>query len=108
MATPNVKDAAATLGANPFAVFRRVTLPLMVPALIACSALAFIVSFDEIVISLFISGTEFKLQPVSLYYYVQDHIDPLVAAISALMVTGTLVLVLVMERAIGLRRTVSK
>jgi len=104
----NVEDAAGTLGANPFVVFRRVTLPLIVPALIASAALAFIVSFDEVVISLFIAGTQLKLLPVSLYHYVESRADPLVAAISALMVLGTLAIVLVVERAVGLRRAVAK
>src|SRR5205809_384904 len=48
-----VEDAAATLGAKPLQVFRRVTLPLMLPGLIAAGALAFLASFDEVVISLF-------------------------------------------------------
>ncbi|MCX8995939.1 ABC transporter permease [Rhizobiaceae bacterium BDR2-2] len=105
---PSLEDAAATLGAHPLTVFRRVTLPLMMPALVACSALAFIISFDEVVVSLFISGTQLKLLPVVLYNYVESRSDPLVAAASALMVTGTLLLVLVIERAVGLRRTVGK
>jgi len=102
---PALEDAAATLGAHPLTIFRRVTLPLMLPALIACSLLAFIISFDEVVVSLFISGTQLKFLPVALYQYVESRSDPLVAAASALMVSGTLVLVLLIERAVGLRKT---
>ncbi|WP_248313125.1 ABC transporter permease [Bosea sp. F3-2] len=67
---PSVEDAAGTLGASPWQVFRRITLPLMTPALVASAALSFIVSFDEVVISLFIAGTQLKLLPVTLYHYV--------------------------------------
>lgn len=105
---PFVEDAAGTLGASPWQVFRRITLPLMVPALVASAALSFIVSFDEVVISLFIAGTQLKLLPVTLYHYVESWTDPSVAAVSALMVLGTLGIVLVVERAIGLGRAVAK
>lgn len=105
---PFVEDAAGTLGASPFDVFRRITLPLIAPALVASAALSFIISFDEVVISLFIAGTQLKLLPVSLYHYVESRTDPLVAAVSALMVLGSLILVIVIERAIGLRRAVAK
>lgn len=105
---PFVEDAAGTLGAAPWQVFRQITLPLMTPALVASAALAFIVSFDEVVISLFIAGTQLKLLPVSLYHYVESWTDPLVAAVSALLVLGTLGIVLIVERAIGLGKAVSK
>jgi len=105
---PSVEDAAGTLGASPWQVFRRITLPLMAPALVASAALSFIVSFDEVVISLFIAGTQLKLLPLTLYHYVESWTDPLVAAVSALMVLGTLGLVLIVERAIGLGKAVAK
>lgn len=105
---PSVEDAAGTLGANPWDVFRLITLPLIAPALAATAALCFIVSFDEVVISLFIAGTQIKLLPVSLYHYVESRTDPLVAAASALMVLATLALVLVVERGVGLGRAMSK
>jgi putative spermidine/putrescine transport system permease protein len=101
---PSVEDAAATLGGRPLTVFRRVTLPLMAPSLVACSALCFLVSFDEVVVSLFIVGPHLKVLPVSLYHYVESRTDPLVAAASALMILGSLAIVLVLERAIGLRK----
>ncbi|WP_349630613.1 ABC transporter permease [Bradyrhizobium sp. KB893862 SZCCT0404] len=105
---PFVEDAAGTLGADPWEIFRRITLPLMTPALVASAALSFIVSFDEVVLSLFIAGTQLKLLPVSLYHYVESWTDPLVAAVSALLVLGTLGIVLIVERAIGLGKAVSK
>jgi putative spermidine/putrescine transport system permease protein len=70
-------------------------------------ALSFIVSFDEVVVSLFIAGSQLELLPVSLYHYVEVRTDPLVAAISALIVVATLVVVIVVERAMGFRRAMS-
>lgn len=104
----NVEEAAASLGASPWVVLRRITLPLMGPAMIAASALSFIVSFDEVVVSLFVAGTQLKLLPVSLYNYVESRSDPMVAAVSALVVLGTLALIIIVERAMGLRQAVSK
>jgi putative spermidine/putrescine transport system permease protein len=101
-----VEDAAATLGGRPLTVFRRITLPLMMPAMVAAASLSFLVSFDEVVISLFIVGPKLKVLPVSLYLYVESRTDPLVAAASALLVLATLLIVVVLERAIGVRRAI--
>lgn len=101
-----VEDAAATLGASPLQVFRRVTLPLMLPGAIAAAAIVFLVSFDEVVITLFIVGPQLSTLPVALYHYVEARTDPLVAAVSVLTVAFTLAIVLVLERAIGLRKAI--
>ena len=101
-----VEDAAATLGAPPLQVFYRVTLPLMLPGAIAAAAIVFLVSFDEVVITLFIVGPQLSTLPVALYHYVEARTDPLVAAVSVLMVAFTLAIVLVLERAIGLRKAI--
>ncbi|MBL8837403.1 MAG: ABC transporter permease [Alphaproteobacteria bacterium] len=106
--TPDVEDAAATLGARPFTVFRRVTLPLVVPGLIAATALAFLLSFDETVISLFISGPRLQTLPVAVYHYVERRTDPAIAALSALMITGSIAIVVLVERMVGLMRAVGR
>lgn len=105
---PSVEEAAASLGAPPIRVFLRITLPLMAPGMVAASALAFLVSFDEVVISLFVVGPKLTTLPVELYRYVESRSDPLVAAASALLVIGTLAIVLLLERAMGLRRAIGK
>ncbi len=101
-------EAAATLGAHPFTVFRRITLPMMLPGVIAASALVFLVSFDEPVLSLFISGPKLTTLPVAMYHYVEDRADPLIAAASVVLVALTLVVVLVVERTAGLTKTFVK
>lgn len=103
---PGIEDAARSLGASPFRVFRRVTLPMMVPGVVATAAITFLVSFDEVVISLFVVGPQLTTLPVALFRYVESRTDPLVAAVSTLLVALTMLVVFVLDRAVGLRRAV--
>ena len=103
-----IEDAAATLGAAPLTVFRRVTLPLMAPGVIAAAALAFILSFDEVVISLFVVGPRLSTLPVELFRYVEGRTDPLVAALSTVMILATVAAVLVVERTVGVMRALGR
>lgn len=103
-----VEEAAATLGASAPVVFRRVTLPLAAPGVVATAALCFLVSFDEVVISLFMSGARITTLPVAMYQHVETRADPLVAALSVLLVAFTLGIVLVVERSVGLGRAFVK
>lgn len=103
---PGIEDAARSLGASPGRVFWRVTFPLMIPGVVATAAITFLVSFDEVVISLFVVGPQLTTLPVALYRYVEARTDPLVAAVSTLLVGLTLLVVLVLDRAVGLRRAV--
>lgn len=105
---PDLEDAAATLGATPFTVVRRITLPLALPGLIASAALAFLISFDEVVISLFIVGPRLSTLPVEMYRYVEGHTDPLVAALAVVLITLSLGVVLLVERLLGFMRAVGR
>jgi putative spermidine/putrescine transport system permease protein len=80
----------------------------MLPGVIATCAITFLVSFDEVVISLFIVGPRLVTLPVALYRYVESRTDPLVAAVSSVLVLLTILIVLVLDRAVGLRRAVGK
>lgn len=103
---PGVEEAAASLGARPLAVTLRVTLPLAAPGIAAAALLVFLVSFDEVVITLFVAGPQLTTLPVALYHHVESRTDPLAAAVSALLVLVTLASVLALERLIGLRRAI--
>ena len=105
---PAVEEAAASLGAAPLSVFRHVTLPLMMPGVAATAAIVFLVSFDEVVISLFVVGPELTTLPVAMFRYVESKTDPLVAAVSALLVLLTLGVVVILERAMGLARAIGR
>ncbi len=97
----DVDEAAMTLGARPLQVFVQITLPRLTPGVIASSAIALILSFDEIVLSLFIVGPRLQTLPVALYRYVDERTDPMVAVLAVLMITLSLAIVLIVERSIG-------
>jgi putative spermidine/putrescine transport system permease protein len=105
---PDVEDAAATLGAPPRRIFRRVTLPLMIPGVVAAAALAFILSFDEVVISLFIVGPRLSTLPVEVFHYVENRTDPMVAALCAALILGSIGIVVILERTVGFLRALSR
>jgi putative spermidine/putrescine transport system permease protein len=96
------EEAARTLGARPLTVFFRVTLPMLAPGIVAAAALCFLVSFDEVVITLFLTGPRITTLPVALYNYVLNQADPLVAAASVLLILLTLAVIMIVERAMGL------
>lgn len=104
----DIEDAAATLGASPQTVFLRVTLPMMLPGVMAAATLAFILSFDEVVISLFVVGPRLSTLPVELFRYVEGRTDPLVAALSTVLVLATIGVVLVVERTVGVMRALGR
>ncbi|OLP54765.1 polyamine ABC transporter permease [Rhizobium rhizosphaerae] len=103
-----MEEAASTLGASPLTVFRRITLPMMMPGMVATAALSFLVSFDEAVISLFLTGPRITTLPVALYQHVENQADPLVAAVSVLLIVLTLAVVLIVDRTAGLTKTFVK
>jgi len=108
-AVPEELEAAArTLGASPLRAALRVTLPLAAPGLFAAAALAFLVSFDETVVSLFLVGPRLTTLPVELFRYAETRTDPLIAALAMVLIAIALGVVLLVERAAGLTRTLSK
>jgi putative spermidine/putrescine transport system permease protein len=103
---PSVEEAAASLGATPLRVLLLVTLPMMSSGIVAAAAIVFLISFDEVVVSLFVVGPRLTTLPVALYHYIESHADPLVAAVSVLMICVTLIFVTVLDRTVGLRKAV--
>ncbi len=78
--------AATSLGASPFRAFLTVTMPLIGRGVMTGAILAFVTSFDEVVIALFIRSPDFQTLPVQMYNSVTVEIDPTVAASSSLIV----------------------
>jgi putative spermidine/putrescine transport system permease protein len=97
-----LEDAAATLGAPPWTGFRRVTLPLLMPAILSGLLFAMIVSFDELIVSLFVSTARIRPVAVQMWSNVRGDFDPTIAAIATLCFVFALV-ALLLEMAI--RRT---
>jgi putative spermidine/putrescine transport system permease protein len=104
----DLEAAARTLGASPLRAALRVTLPLAAPGVMAAAALCFLISFDETVISLFLVGPRLTTLPVELFRYAENRTDPMVAALSMLLISIAFAVVLLVERAAGLTRTLSK
>jgi putative spermidine/putrescine transport system permease protein len=103
-ADTSCEEAARILGANNWRTFRRVTLPLARPGILAGAAIAFLISFDEAVISLFVVGPNATTLPVEIFNYVQYRTDPQVAALSVVLIVISLLFVVIIERVVGLRR----
>lgn len=99
-----VEEAARTLGANRWRVFRHVTLPLIRPGLLAGCAFAFIISFDNVSVSLFLVNQKTPTLPLAIMNYVEYNFDPGVAAVSATMVAVSLAIAWLVERLVGLRK----
>jgi putative spermidine/putrescine transport system permease protein len=101
---PQLERAAASLGASPWRVFRRVTLPLLRPGLFAAFLFALIVSVNEFVVSLFVSTRVTEILPVAMFTYVVNYTDPTMAAVSVIFMGATLVGVVVADRYLNLAR----
>ena len=101
---PMLERAAASLGARPWRVFRRVTLPLLRPGLFAALLFAVIVSANEFVVSLFVSTRVTEILPVAMFTYVVNYTDPTMAALSTLFVAATFAAVFLADRLLHLAR----
>ena len=99
-----VEHAAVSLGASPFTMFRRVTLPLILPGVVSGWVLAFITSFDEVTMTVFIASPATTTLPVRMFLYIQDNIDPLVTSVSAVLIFMTAILMIALDRLYGLDR----
>ena len=98
----SAEQAAMTLGASHWTVFRRVTAPMILPGITGGWLLAFINSFDELTMSIFVTSPQTVTLPVRMYMYATESIDPMMAAVSALMIALTAGAMLVLDRAFGL------
>lgn len=83
-----LEEAALDLGANEWQAFRYVTLPAILPGVIAAALLAFTVSFDDYVITSLVAGVDSETLPMVIYAIARRGVNPVVNAISALIVVG--------------------
>lgn len=93
-----LEEAAASLGANPIQVFIRITLPVLAPAITAAAAFAFAVSFDQFVISYFLSAPGVSTLPVEIYTAIRKGFTPEINAISTLIILISMGLLLLVAR----------
>lgn len=92
---PAIEEAAMDLGANSIKTFLFVTLPQMRVGLIVAALFAFITSFDEVDVSLFLTRPSINTLPIEMFVYAENYQDPTLAAISALLIGFSVVLVVV-------------
>jgi len=98
-----LQRAGSSLGAGPFSVFRKITLPLALPGVLSGAILAFVTSFDEVVLALFLQSPSTLTLPVQMFNSVTVQIDPTISAASSVMVLLVSVPIL-LAQVIGARR----
>src|SRR6266508_1985591 len=101
---PALLESSASLGAGWFYTFRRVTLPVIAPGIAAGAFLAFVASLDNVPVSLFLAGPRSDMLPIRMWGMMESTLDVRVAAVSGVLIATVLVLMLVMERVVGLTR----
>ena len=95
----NLERAALSLGSSRLGVFRRVVIPLAFPGILSAALFAFLASFDELVISLFLAGVRTETLPVRIWNSLHLEVEPVIAAVSAFLI-GVTGLVLLLDYAV--------
>ncbi|MGI5121241.1 ABC transporter permease [Marinactinospora thermotolerans] len=104
LSDPRLEEAARGLGAGPLRTFFQVTLPVMRPGIISAAILAFITSLNNVPLSLLLTGPGVSTLPVEMLNYVQSSYDPVVAAVSVLLLAASVAVALVTERLVGFNK----
>jgi len=99
-----LERAAQNLGATPLQTFWRVTLPLRRPGIVAGAIFASIISFGEFALTLLIAGARTTTLPLRIFNYTEYNFDPTINAVSTIFVVLALVLIIALDRLIGLVR----
>jgi putative spermidine/putrescine transport system permease protein len=101
---PTLLEASESLGASPLTTFRRVTLPLIGSGVGAGAFLAFMASFDNVPVSLFLADERTEMLPIHLWQQIETNLDVRTAAVSGVIVIATLILMVLAERFAGLTK----
>jgi putative spermidine/putrescine transport system permease protein len=98
-----LEEAARNLGASPTRTFFEVTLPLIKPGVLAGAIFAFIVSFDQFPVSLFLVSPGGETLPITLFNYLKFDLDGTIGAASVVSILLAFVVVIALDRTVGLR-----
>ena len=98
----NLEEAALSLGASRWRTFRRVTLPIIMPGIYAGALFAFMVSFGDVPISLFLASPKYTTLPLEIFHSMEFDFDAAVLAISTLIVFASLVILWLIQKSVGL------
>lgn len=102
----DIDDAACTLGATRLQAFFLVVLPNIRAGVAAAFVLAFITSFNQVPVSLFLTGPGVSTLPIEMIAYMETSYDPSIAALSTLLVLFTIAVVVIAEKLLGISRYV--
>ena len=100
----DAERAALSCGASRFTAFRRVVLPMIRTGVAGGWVLSFIQSFDELTMTIFVATPGTNTLPVAMYNQIAQTIDPLVASVSAVLIVGTVLVMVLLDRMVGLDR----
>ncbi|WP_336715534.1 ABC transporter permease [Arthrobacter sp. USHLN218] len=95
---PDFERAAASLGANPWTAFRRVTLPMIAPGMVAGALFAFVTSWDEVVVSIFLTDAQTRTLPVLMWTQVRTQLTPTLAAVGVFLTILSVLALVSMRR----------
>ena len=101
---PSLEEAARDLGASSMRAFFDITLPLIMPAVVSGSLLAFAMSMDDVVISIFINGPKLSTLPIKVYTQIKTGVTPEVNALCTIMLAFTLIVLLLYSLIRSIRR----
>jgi putative spermidine/putrescine transport system permease protein len=102
----DIDDAAVSLGATRWQAFAKVVLPNIRGGIAAAAVLAFVTSFNQVPVSLFLTGPGVSTLPIEMMAYMETSYDPSIAALSTLLVLFTIALVAVTEKLLGISKYV--
>ncbi|WP_354259790.1 ABC transporter permease [Bradyrhizobium sp. F1.13.3] len=102
----DLEQAAMSLRAKPMKVLRTITIPLLAPGIISAGVFAFVTSFGNVNLSVFLGAGGNVTLPVQVLAYVEQTVDPLVAAVSSVVIVITLVAILIADRLSGPRSVI--
>jgi putative spermidine/putrescine transport system permease protein len=102
----SIEEAAQNLGATPFVTLRRVTLPVIRPGIVAAALFAFVISFSNLELSLFLVGAGRTTLPIAILQYLEWKIDPTIAAASVVQIVIIAAAMLITDRFVKLTQVI--
>ena len=103
---PAIEEAARNLGANSVQAFVRITLPMLRPAIVAACLFSFIVSFENLELSLSLVGPGHTTLPIAIMQYLEFNLDPTIAAVSSVQIILLGIIMLITDRFVKLSQVV--
>lgn len=96
-----LEEAGMSLRASPARVFFSITLPLLMPAIVSAFIFAFVTSFGNVTLSVFLGFGQYVTLPVQIFTYVEHSFDPMIAAVSSIVILVTITIIYVAEKISG-------